>query len=473
MVLGLVLLCPDCARASRELEDVVSHDWGPISASWVDVSSNAHARAAGPFYEYLRNHDGDEFLALRPLWSRWTLNKRQRARWDFLWPVASGKAEGPDDAWRFLLAYYRNWDRADPESRYRFWLIPLYFQGRSASGDSYAALFPIGGQIRDLFLWEKTSFFLFPLYSSTHMGGIHSKSFLWPIFSQTDGDQLTRFRIFPFYGWSELNNKWRKTFVMWPFWNQVKFFQPVTGGGWILFPLTGHAKMATGAESWWFLPPFFRYSKGGNENRLFGPWPFFQKTVGDVERFYLWPFYGYKKVGDTTKRYYLWPFVWKETQKAPDRVLKRTSVIPLSRTTSVSLLNEESGDFELAQKRSKFWPLYSWSRNEDATRLHIPELNPTRGAHIEQNWAAFWRLFRREQIGDDVDTEVLWGMYRSILRGEDLAHRSIFPLVDWGRDAQGGRFNLLKGIVGVERKGEHRTWRFLYVFRFGGEKRND
>jgi hypothetical protein len=305
------------------------------------------------------------------------------------------------------------------------------------------------------------------------MGDVKSSSFLWPIVSKTTGDRVERFRIFPFYGRSRVEGQWEKTFVLWPFWNSVRFLAPGTGHGWVLFPLTGHLK-TTAQETWWAIPPLFRYTRGEPENRIFGPWPFFQKSSGeDVDRFYLWPLYGHKKIKNTLRAYALWPLCWYQVQDSVDRRLERSSVIPFLRSTAVYEKTEGVLAEEPMRRRFKLWPLFSYSRNREASRIHVPDLNPSRGGHLEQNWASFWQVFRRERIGDDVDTELFWGLYRSVIRGETLRHRSLFPLVDWGRDAEGRRLNILKGLLGVESRDGNREFRVLYFLRFGGESPHD
>jgi hypothetical protein len=141
----------------------------------------------------------------------------------------------------------------------------------------------------------------------SQLNEIEATSYVWPFYSRTKGPGLERFRVFPFYGYSDKKGVGRKTFVMWPFWNQVRYTLPKSRGtGWILFPLLGHLKL-TDQETWWFLPPIFRYTIGEEQNRLFGPWPIIQKGEGEVDKFYIFPLYGRKQHAGIDSRFLLWP----------------------------------------------------------------------------------------------------------------------------------------------------------------------
>ncbi len=464
------------AGPGGELERVVGYDWGPFAAHWLDVHGNEHTRALGPFYERMVTPEGWEFEAFRPFSSHWNNQGDGVSRREILWPLAKSSRRGNASSWRVLLAYAKNWDVTDPESRRSFWLLPFYFEGLSAQGLPYRALFPLGGTIREFFLWDKISFQLFPLHVRSQMRDIEADSWLWPLISKTEGPGIERFRAFPFYGYSRAEGRGEKTFVLWPFWNQVSYDIPGSRGeGWILFPLTGHLKLEN-QESWWFLPPLFRLHVGEEQNRLHGPWPFVQQSSGSVDKFYLWPLFGGKTIGKVRSRFFLWPIGWQETTLGGDVVKKRFLIVPFyqrfSRFESVTRSDGEVEAGELRDRYTKVWPLLEHQSKDGGgiRRTVFPEFNPIRGGPIERNYAPFWHVYLREQIREDKDTQILWGMYRSILRDDDLRYRSVFPLASWSREPDGRHWSLLKGLLGYRRLGGKKQWRVLYLFRFGGKE---
>lgn len=448
-------------------EPVVLHDWGPFYARWTDVQGHDRSKSFGPVVESIHTPEGWDFNAIRPLYATWNHEGDAVRRREFLWPVARSSRRKDAHSWRFLLVYGVNWDVNDPESRNRFWALPFWFHGRDAEGEPYFALFPIGGTIREFLLWDQIDFVLFPVWVRSQVKEIEANTYLWPLISRTEGPGVSRGRFFPFYGYNEREGLGRKSFVLWPFWTSVRYEIPGhEGSGWILFPVTGHLKLES-QESWWILPPLFRYHIGEEKNRLLGPWPFVQVSSGEVDKFYLWPVYGTKTIGSTQRDFFVWPLGWHERVAGAETNTRRVQLVPFFRDFQETEM--QSG--ETVSRYTKVWPLYSHTYREEGPvrRTVFPDLNPFREGPVERNWAPFWHLYTREQVGDAVDTEVLWGFYRSVKRGDDIRHRSLFPLVSWGRGEDKREVSLLKGLLGWRREDEKNQFRVLYLFRFGGK----
>ncbi|MCC5843299.1 MAG: hypothetical protein JJU05_03515 [Verrucomicrobia bacterium] len=440
-------------------------DWGPFYGRWTDVHENDRQKIAGPVYERIETPEGWHFGALRPLLASWNHAGDEVHRREILWPVAKQSFREEQHVWRFLVAFGLNRDVNDPGSRYRVWVFPVYFQGRDKHGETYLAVFPFGGSLHEFLLWDEISFTLFPLYVRSRVRDVEAESWVWPVFSRTEGDAVRRGRVFPFYGYSEREGLGRKEFILWPFWTSVEYTHPrMEGRGWILFPITGHLETPD-QESWWILPPFFRYHVGEEKNRLFGPWPFVQVSKGATDKFYLWPLYGRKTIGDTRRDFFLWPIGSHETHRGGYTDKTRTFVVPVYQ--SFHEADSETG--ETLRDYKKVWPLFSHSyhREGPARRTVFPDLNPFRDGPIERNWAPFWHLYRREQVGEAVDTEILWGFYRSLKR-EDYRYRSLFPLMSVESGDGEREVNLLKGLLGWRREPGNNQLRLLYFLRFGG-----
>lgn len=470
-LLGLWLAGTGCASGPDTplaADRPIRTDWGPFYASWTDVHGNERHRALGPFYDHTETPDGWEARAIRPLFHGWGREEPRVTRNEFLWPLGTWRQRENSSYWRFLLAFRWNWDVDDPESRHRSWLFPFVFSGRSIEGKDYFAVFPFGGTIREFLFWDRIRFVLFPLYVNSRINDVEAKTWLWPFISKTEGEGVRRFRVFPFYGYNEREGRGRKTFVLWPFWNQVRYTTPgASGFGWILFPVVGHLKL-TDQETWWVVPPLFRVSVGEEQNRVYGPWPFVQKESGETEKFYLWPFYGRKVIGGVDQRFFLWPLGRHEKIERPESETTRTWLLPFYRR----YVTQSDSEAVEPSAWTKVWPLFSHlSKNEGAVRKTVvPDFNPMRGGPIERNFAPFWHLYVRQEVEGHVDTEVLWGLYRGVKRGESYQYRSLFPLFSWSREKEGGHFSLLKGLISRRRQGDENSWRILYLFRFGAKE---
>lgn len=451
--------------------EVFEHDWGPFFGEYEDVHGNHRVRYLGPVGDHKTHPDGDQVRAVRPFYHMGYQASGDFRRTEYLWPVAVRRTRAESSYTRVLLNFYWNWDKDDPASAWRLWLLPFYFQGRSHSGESYAAFFPIYGTIREFFFWDRISFAVWPLWVESWKKDIHAKTLLWPFFSQTEGPGIRRFRIFPFYGFNEHEGLGRKSFYLWPFLTTVRYTLPGSSGtGWILFPLTGHLKL-TDQETWWLLPPLFRFSRGEEQNRIFGPWPIFQKEEGEVDKFYLLPLYGHKRHAGVDKWLFFWPLGQAERSVRPLETREKFRFFPLLQYFTET----PHPDFPTETGRTsylKFWPLFQryTEQDGDLRELRVFDFNPIRGGPVDRSYAPFWQIYSRSQVRDQVDTEILWGLYRSAQRGEDYRYRSLFPFFSWSREEEGGHFSILKGLVARRREGEQIQWRLLYLFRFGARE---
>ncbi len=464
----LVLLATSCAHV-RESSTARDHtfDFGPIVSRHEDINGDMRLKMLGPLFEQTRATNDMAFLATRPLFSQVEDPARDRSVLEYTWPVASSRTVQDETSWRFLFFFGFNHTTNDPGDRYRTWLIPFYFQGRDASGETYRAVFPLGGTIRDFLGRDEVSFFLFPLYSTSALNEISTINFLWPLISKTTSEtgHIERGRVFPFYGYNRHEGKFDKQFILWPLYSDVKYYYDEGhGGGHILFPLYGWLNLDT-EKTLWLLPPFFRFTDGEREDIMHAPWPFIQRRVGDgVNKLYIWPVWGRKIVEERDTRFLLWPFFWAESDRRPGEHIERFLAVPFFSHVKVTSTNETA---EVLARRHKFWPLYSYRRDGDASRLRLVELWPFAEAPaVERNWAPFWSLYTRSTKGGDVDSELLWGLYRHQRRGDEGRYVSLFPIADYRREGETRGWNLLKGLMGYERKGSQKNFRLLYIIRW-------
>lgn len=438
-------------------------DAGFLASRHEDVRGDTRVKAAGPFFEWASSTQGMRLVAVRPFYSEVEDPAGERALQDYLWPVATRRKIGDEEQSRYAVFFSFKHGEERPDRRYRFWLLPFYFQGRDAEGARYRAVFPFGGTIREFIGRDEISFVLFPLRSTSALNDLRTSNWLWPFISTTTGDGVERRRVFPFYGRSIREGQYDKRFVLWPFWTDVEyFFEGSAGRGFILFPITGHMKLED-QETWWLLPPFFRYTKGEKGTRLFAPWPFVQRETGPVEKLYLWPLWGQKKVGNHERDFYLWPLIWDETTLRGGERQDRFMVVPVYFHSTQGIPGEAP-----RERSVKVWPLFSYQRSGEDARFRSLELWPLadHGA-VERNWAPLWTLYSSVRHEGNVDRELLWGLHRDQRRGDDSRFWSLFPLWDWRRTPEERSWSILKGLIGRTRADSHVSWRVLFFFSFG------
>jgi hypothetical protein len=449
------------------------HDYGCLASSGEDLHGRVDSRGLGPLVEWAdQGVDRPAVRAVRPFFSLENDARTGKEDFDILWPVAHIRHWKGQTDWRFLTAFYLGPHPTEPSSQYAFWILPVFAMGRNKAGEAYGALFPLGGRVDNWFGRDRMEFALFPLYAHSELNDLRTDHWLWPFVSRTTGDNLYRFRVFPFYGKSEKKGEGESKFILWPFWTSVRRDHPGNrGGGFMLFPFYGHSKTDR-EESWMFLPPFFRHTVGRNLTQNIYFWPFYQTEKSkNLDKLYAWPLYGRRTTADENRRFWLWPFVWKRHEKCPPVAIDKFRVFPLYESEATSSL---SAPTNVVERYVSVWPLGSYERKKhDYKRVRCLDLWPFREtAPIERNLSPLWSLYQYEQTPSGSETELLWGAARWGSRTNGASYGSLFPLASWSHDRGGDTqrgWEFLKGLLGYERNETGKTWRALYFIRWRTE----
>jgi len=491
---GLILLLHAGTVSAEDLPApfpwFVGYDWGPVASQLVDADDNERFRAAGPFWENAESPDGKRLQAFpRPLFARAIDPIADRNSWDCVWPLASGKIFQNQQSWRFINSFFFKRDRYDPTSQYHYWFLPFWFHGRDESGVGYKALFPVGGEIRNILWKDRIRFVLWPLWVQSQVNDVHTTDVLWPIFSRTTtpDHHLEQWRFFPFYSFAKNVRQYEKKSILWPIWSQAKYTHPkAKGTAWVLFPICGRVNLNT-QQGWMFLPPLFQHIKSEKMTRTYFPWPFFQKETGFRERLYLWPFYGRRKDGVLERRFWLWPFIINEKNLWGEKRIERWTLVPFFNNVTYSQvplpekggLKQAAAEAEVAAaegrlkvtgQKTKLWPLYSRQYNRDDSTYRFRFLDLWPGAHpppVERSWAPFWTVWDYRAKGEKSDLDVLWGLYRDTRREEGARTFSLFPLWRHERAEKDAarRWSFLKGLLAYDRTATTCQVRFLWLGR--------
>lgn len=446
-------------------------DFGPLFCIDTDVTGSRRCRALGPVFESYSSLDGKTLRAVRPFYCSVEDPSDQWRERNIVWPLWIGKCRNSESQWRFAaIMLWRNYDRDDPRSKYKFQIFPVYFQGRARDGNPYYAVFPLGGVIRDFLFRDKIVFALFPLYCRDEANQVYTWSFLWPVFSRTTDHGIERFRVFPFYGQSSLRTDFTKRFVLWPFWTSVHYGYPgSTGYGYILFPLFGRVKREN-QESWLFIPPLFRFSKGDKKDLVYCPWPIFQKSKGEVDKLYIWPLWGYQSSDGYRSSFILWPLARSYKSVYPEFESRGVNVFPFVRNQSLRTLPKNgTEETEVFYRKFKLWPLFCSERHGNKSFLRAPILWPFKDyRQIERNYSPFWTLYTHASYDSVSEDEVLWGMFRYRRSSEGMLNISLFPLFSAGRNRENRiyHWSFLKGLLGYKRSGDKKELRILFLFRW-------
>jgi len=430
------------------------------------LCTTAGAESFFPFYDNLTTTNGS-FFAVRPFYSRTVVEEGQIR--DYFWPLYSRKEFKEEKTSRALAFWWTHqFDAQDESPRDRNWLLPFYFQGRDVNGQSYFALFPLGGTINEFLGRDEIAFVLFPIFGKSRINDVKTTSVLWPIYSHTRGTGIARDRVFPIYGQSELEGKYEKKFILWPFWTSADYFYPGNAGkAWILFPLYGQARMEQ-EKTVWVIPPFFRFTKGEKQDKLYCPWPFVQKLESESRsKFYIWPLWGRdeRTAGPSRRTFLLWPLLWStQTQDAHSVKTSRKALPFFYQEFRVqksevggqeSVTDSSSGPQAKVSNYWKIWPLMSWQREGGESRFRMLELWPLKNtAPLERNWTPLWTLYKRTDREGVVRKDVLWFGW----------HSESEPAVDRKE------WSLLKGLLSYKREADAQSVRILYFIHLGANE---
>lgn len=424
----------------------------------------------GPVYERTVTASGDSLLAVRPLFARETRADPERNKTEVLWPLYSSRFQSNQFNWRAGVWFGADYDVDDPESISRFWLLPFWFHGVNREGESYRALFPLGGRIDGILGLDRVSFFLFPLYETHEINGIVTTSYLWPLFSFTRGEDqdIQRSGLFPFYGVSRRGDDWTSRYALWPIWTHRSYSGKEQGSAWMVFPLYGRVNTDR-EQGWYVLPPFFSVLNYGDESRRHLPWPFVQLQDGRVRKRYLWPLFGVRRTAAEQSTFVLWPF-WRtrETDGGDSRIRFRR-LIPFWDHSRVT--DKKTGETTYAY--DQIWPLGSRMRKGDEYGVRVLDLWPGRHREaVDRNWSPWWTLYQRYSSPSKSAWRALFGLVgRSENRERGRSSGRVWPLLSWrrreapdeGRPARA--WNFLGGLVGYRRDHDgDRRLRLGYLF---------
>ena len=417
----------------------------------------------GPFFELGQSQDGVDLLAVRPFYSRVADTNLHERITDVVWPWSSfHRREDYADWWAFP-AFGKDENVADPFSRHTFWLLPVYWQGRTRGGADFAALFPVYGSVRD-FMWiDELHFTLFPLYVNYRQGRQETTSYLWPIVQRETGPTRQRACIFPVYGTSTSATE-RSSFTFWPFWTQQVFDGPKKHGtAEMLFPV--YARVDTDRQQGGMvLPPFISWMTGTNgETSLRCPWPFYDTaSKKGSEKNNLWPLWTHTEMPTGQRGTIAWPFWWEESTEFGGRREQSETLVPFYHAARNEVRTNDQVRTDLDYVR--VWPFYSREETPARTRIRVPELTFMRdGQGLERNWAPFWSWYVQNAQGGALDHDLFWGLARWGRQCDHTCYTQLGLLAEWQRPPNGAlAWQVFGGLFGHEGGAAARTRWFWF-----------
>jgi hypothetical protein len=420
--------------------------------------------SAGPIIGSKHGLTGSDVFSIRPLWTRFDTPDETRAH--ILYPLANWtQREGVGFGHILNLVRYRKNTVRGAE---RFEAFPLLFYSDGPEPDErYAALFPVGGVLKNRLFRDRIEFVLWPLYVRTHRGDEVRVHLPYPFVQTLRGPKSKGFGLWPLYGHFQRENDYTNRWALWPFFydyqTQLYKSEPYRRFG--LWPFY-HRETAVGMKSESVVWPFFGYTRESSprdaywEHRYF--WPFLVQAKGEADiRINRWlPLYSYERRGPEESEWYLWPLLKRE----------RWDLGPLQRkrdTLLYFLYRDERQVMPQGTARlTTLWPLLGyWNDGEEREQLQV--LDPftvffPRNQAVKENWSPLFALYRLDREGLDSRHSLLWDLLVLERHDGKLSGFQLGPLFRWESEAGGTEWSLLSGLVKRVRGTEERTTTYFW-----------
>lgn len=464
-----------CEKPSQVHDDLITI-WPLVDYRENSANKSTKLSLLGPLFT-TEQTAGDKITTFRPLFHATGDQEASRRFSYILYPLASAETTPDVDRFEVLQLLQKNtFRKTEPGNDERqFMLFPFIITGDSKKYGPYTSIFPLYGDIYERFWRDEYHFALFPLYGRTVNKGTTTYNLLWPIFSITDGEQESGFRVWPLYGQAAKQGRYRSRFFLWPLYSSEQQWSDdaLLAERLTLFPLYASFDSPTVTSRTW-LWPFFGYATDTktDEHEYDYFWPFWLTVRGEqrsVTRFL--PFYAQEETADASKNWYFWPLYRSDTMQSPHYRQERQNLLYFLYNNKTERWAKDGKD----RQRTSLWPLFLYTRTPDGDKsLTLPApLEPLLDKEgIEKLWAPLWRIY--EQHWNDRgegSLSLFWNLYWFSANSEAQGWE-LFPIYRQRTASSFHEVQILKGLINFNENGADRRLS-LFWLPFGFEWQHD
>jgi hypothetical protein len=401
-------------------------------------------------------------FAIHPIF--WTRSNAEESATDVLWPLGRFRFDGEEGTERFFPIWW--WKRRgdiDGNTEVDWSVFPILYGGSGSPGNSYFAVFPLGGVLRDFLTYDEIWFVLFPLYvQSTKNPGNHvSRSILFPIFGWGTGDdQWSWWRVWPIYGTATYVGFYDRKFALWPIWNsEANYLDTASPSSeWSIWPIYGQIEQGA-QHSRSILWPLFAWEWNDETSywTVVAPWPLVRIQRNGSGRPYNYtrfiPLYSHYDGEEIDSQVFLWPIFWNRSEAVPDFERDSFFFAPFYYHSRTRRLVDSKPAREQEWKlggTSMLWPLVR-DREETDGRRELDTLWPIPWPFVEgfrENWLPIFSIFTHEADGRGAHSN---RAFLDLFRNEanETESRWSLPILGGHRSLADGRgeWSLLLGLL--------------------------
>lgn len=420
-----------------------------------------HTGSLGPLFS-ITDRGETRILSIRPLWTSFTNEARDTWSGHVLYPFVNLHQDGPTRYGHVLnLLKYR----FKPQDDTAFLqLFPFVFSNQTPrEEDSYFAIWPMGGVLKNRFWRDRITFYAWPLFVETVRGDETRTHVPYPFVQTLRGPKSRGFGIWPLYGRFERENDYIHRWALWPvhYHYRDNLDEEVPYERFGIWPFY-HRETDTGLRSESFVWPFFGYTREFEprtpyaETRYF--WPFLVQGRGGEQYINRWlPLYANERSPGKSKSWYLWPLLKLETFEQPGLRRERTSLFYF-------LFREERQHFAGTTARKSFlWPFTAYW-NDGFDRRQFQFLDPLtvffpRNKVVRENWTPLFALYRFDERAGNRRHSFFWDLvvWESDPDGLNAVYAG--PLFEW---VDGSHWEVLNGLIGRSGEDDNRKLRLFW-----------
>jgi hypothetical protein len=446
---------------------------GPLFDSDKDKTQGTQEiDAFGPLISSKKSDKRFEY-GVHPLFYLVEDRENDSTEFDFLYPLATYDRRENDRRFQFLfdiLFYETVYTRSGFEEN-EFHLFPFIFaKNAEDKNNSYFALFPVYGNLKNKFSRDEIDFFLFPLFLKTKKNEAINYSILWPFFGYYTGGGQRGFRFWPLFGYRKKEGSFEEKFALWPIFiskNRIFYGEEIRSLSILPFYSVVESNERNQTTYLW---PFFNHlvDKRKGIERWDAPWPLFNITRGKEENeTRLFPFYASEKSGKDEEGFFLWPVYRYDIETFDDYQRRRDRVLFFLYS---DIKEEPIVEGGRSGRRIDFWPLFTYKRDKEGNaNFHFlsllePFLSGNEG--VERNYSSFWRLYQWKRYNDGRKTSsFLWNILKSEsgIEGIKIDFQPIIPIFSYKDWKDESKFYFLGGLFGYRSLPDKKTIKLFYI----------
>lgn len=457
------------ASSVRGQEDIEA---APFWRDTTNAEGERRVQALGPIFEE-NTQNGVRWEAWRPLAVKFH-DEATRATDSYLLPPFFSWHNTPEETtWTLFLIISgtEEYDEAGEIEETTFSVFPFVYRDRDAENPEHNAfaVFPFYGTINNSLIFGDFSFAAFPAYVNFHRPEAERYGAPWPLIQWQEGPKAGGGGFWPLGAHFYEEDKYDHQYYFWPFIYRdiADMDQPVPHIRQGFLPFYTIERSATVEDISIFLPSFGwrdEYDTGYSETRYL--WPLWMVGSGPEQSIDRWlPLYSEEVEPDLREEWFLWPVYHEANGQDDAYAFERRQVLYIIYWNKVlrSLADPAKPPSELTH----LWPFYSEYDDGNGRKqaqflsplaVFFPDSEP-----VKKLYSPMFAIFRLEADANTGVTEqgYFWDFIHETTT-EDSTRLIIGPLLEHDVGPGRAKFELLGGLLGLEKEDDDYALRLLW-----------